>query len=216
MRSGRAVGRFGLRSWQSRHEIKLPATNTVQLDQLIVYSNSPLPAKHRLLEELNSLREAVNSKLALPPSDEKIHVYLFSEAAELRTYVQKHYPGFPDRRAMFIETDTQLRGVCLLGRPGGRGSAARGRPWISAFGRAADSAVARRRAGRVLRSAARQPRLEPRTRAANHRSLQIGLAAEHGPAGKPGIGRQDGSARLRRSLGLGALDAWKPRPSGCR
>ncbi len=105
----------GCASWQNRHEIKLPATNTVQLDQLIVYSNSPLPAKHRLLEELNSLREAVNSKLALPPSDEKIHVYLFAEAAELRTYVQKHYPGFPDRRAMFIETDTQLEVYAFWG-----------------------------------------------------------------------------------------------------
>ena len=105
----------GCASWQSRHEIKLPATNTVQLDQLIVHSNSPLPAKHRLLEELNSLREAVNGKLTLPPSDEKIHVYLFSEAAELRTYVQKNYPGFPDRRAMFIESDTQLEVYAFWG-----------------------------------------------------------------------------------------------------
>jgi Protein of unknown function (DUF1570) len=105
----------GCASWQNRHEIKLPASNTVELDQLVVHSNSPLPAKHRLLDELNNLRGAVNDKLGLPPSDEKIHVYLFSEAGQLRTYVQRNYPGFPERRAMFIESDTKLEVYAFWG-----------------------------------------------------------------------------------------------------
>jgi uncharacterized protein DUF1570 len=106
---------LGCASWRVRHPGELPVTNRMQLDQLVVYSDSPLPARHRLLEELNSLRAAVNGKLALPPSDEKIHVYLFAEAARLRTYVKAHYPGFPDRRAMFIESDTRLEVYAFWG-----------------------------------------------------------------------------------------------------
>jgi len=100
----------GCANWRTRGATAggLPTSNRMDFEQLVVYSNSPLPAKHRLLAELDSQRAAVNGKLALPPSDEKIHVYLFGEAALLHTYVHAHWPDFPDRRAMFIETDTRL------------------------------------------------------------------------------------------------------------
>jgi Protein of unknown function (DUF1570) len=105
----------GCATWRARQASQKPMSNTVQLDQLIIYSNSPLPAKHRLLAELNSQRGAVNDKLGLPPSDEKIHVYLFNEASDLRRYVHTHWPDFPDRRAMFIESDTRLEVYAFWG-----------------------------------------------------------------------------------------------------
>ncbi|HTU27425.1 MAG TPA: DUF1570 domain-containing protein [Pirellulales bacterium] len=100
----------GCAAWHVRRDTagKLPAANTMKFDQLVVYSNTALPSRHRLLEELNAQRGTVNAKLGLPASDELIHVYLFNEADDLRAYVRAHWPDFPDRRAMFIETDTRL------------------------------------------------------------------------------------------------------------
>jgi hypothetical protein len=88
---------------------KLPqATNTV-LDQLVVYSDSTLPQRHRLLEELNGQRGLLRTKLNLAPSDERIHVYLFDSADELKSFMRVKHPDFPDRRAFFVETDTRLQ-----------------------------------------------------------------------------------------------------------
>jgi hypothetical protein len=74
----------------------------------VVFSNSPLPAHHRLLEELQAQRAQLSTKLALPTSDEPIHVYLFPTAQELEAYMRVHFPGLPKRRAFFVESDTRL------------------------------------------------------------------------------------------------------------
>ncbi len=74
-----------------------------------MYSDSSLPHRHRLLEELNSQRNLVRSKLNLTTSDERIYVYLFASADELKSFVRTKYPDFPDRRAFFVETDTRLQ-----------------------------------------------------------------------------------------------------------
>ncbi|HEX4146632.1 MAG TPA: DUF1570 domain-containing protein [Pirellulales bacterium] len=106
----------GCATWHIRRDAqKLPVANTMKFDQLVVYSNTPLPARHRLLDELNAQRGTVNGKLGLPPSDELIHVYLFNEASDLRAYVRAHYPDFPERRAMFIESDTRLEVYAFWG-----------------------------------------------------------------------------------------------------
>ena len=86
---------------------KSQATSTV-LDQLVVFSDSSLPQRHRLLEELNGQRGLLRSKLNLASSDERIYVYLFGSADELKTFLRAKYPAFPDRRAFFVETDTRL------------------------------------------------------------------------------------------------------------
>src|ERR1700674_448437 len=51
----------------------LPTHNSIVLDQLVVFSDSPLPEHHRLLEELRSQRTLVSTKLGLPISDEPVH-----------------------------------------------------------------------------------------------------------------------------------------------
>lgn len=86
----------------------LPHRNSVVLDQLWVYSDLFLPQHHRLLDELNSLRKTLASKLSLPMSDEPVYVYLFSTADDFRRFVHKNYPEFPSRRAFFVESDTRL------------------------------------------------------------------------------------------------------------
>jgi len=96
----------GCAGW--RHGSELPARNSMVLDQLVVFSDSPLPKNHRLLEELRGLRTVVSTKLGLPISDEPIHVYLFPKADKFAAFMRRHHPNLPARRAYFVETDTRL------------------------------------------------------------------------------------------------------------
>jgi hypothetical protein len=86
----------------------LPDRHGVELDQLVVHSNFELPGQHRLLQELNAQRADLSFKLGLPISDEPIHVYLFADAERFGRFMSHRFPDFPDRRAFFVETDTQL------------------------------------------------------------------------------------------------------------
>lgn len=86
----------------------LPLKNNMILDQLVVFSDTPLPSHHRLLEEIRTQRTQLSTKLGLPLSDEPIHVYLFPSAERLEAYMKVHYPKLPKRRAFFVESDTRL------------------------------------------------------------------------------------------------------------
>ena len=77
-------------------------------EQLVLHSDFPLPEKHRLIDALNMQRESLCEKLALAPTDEPIHVYLFADDVSYYDYLKYHYPGFPLRRAIFVETDVEL------------------------------------------------------------------------------------------------------------
>lgn len=86
----------------------LPVRYNMVLDQLVIFSDTPLPQNHRLLQELRGLRTQVSTKLALPISDEPIHVYLFPTDDKFAAYLKLHHPSLPSRRAFFVETDTRL------------------------------------------------------------------------------------------------------------
>lgn len=86
----------------------LPGENSLVIEQLVIYTDFRLPKHHRLLAELTALRADLSTKLALPVSDEPIHVYLFETGDEFRRFMNRNYPTFPSRRAFFIETDTRL------------------------------------------------------------------------------------------------------------
>jgi hypothetical protein len=88
---------------------KLPGATSTALDQLVVLSDSSLPQRHRLLDELKAQRTLVCSKLNLAPSDERIYVYLFANGDDLKNFMRARHPDFPDRRAFFVETDTRLQ-----------------------------------------------------------------------------------------------------------
>ncbi|REK15744.1 MAG: DUF1570 domain-containing protein [Planctomycetota bacterium] len=96
----------GCAQWDSRPE--LPVRHSMVLDQLVIFSQTPLPRNHRLLEELRALRTAVSTKLGLPISDEPVHVYLFPSAEKFTEYMRAAHPELPRRRAFFVETDTRL------------------------------------------------------------------------------------------------------------
>ncbi len=77
-------------------------------EQLTIHSDFPLPAHHRLLDDLVALRGDMERRLMLPPSDEPIHVYLFESEERFKGFMRLHHPDFPARRAFFLETDTRL------------------------------------------------------------------------------------------------------------
>lgn len=86
----------------------LPERYAVVRQQLVFHSNFALAAHHRLLEELTARRGDLSRQLGLPASDEPVHVYLFDSAQEFDAFMHRQYPDFPQRRAFFVETDTQL------------------------------------------------------------------------------------------------------------
>jgi hypothetical protein len=88
--------------------LTLPDANTLVRDQLVIHSDFPLAAHHRLFEELTAERADLDRRLGLPQSDEPIHVYLFETAERFQGYMRLHYPRFPDRRAFFVENDFKL------------------------------------------------------------------------------------------------------------
>jgi hypothetical protein len=86
----------------------LPSRHTLVRGQLVIYSDFALPAHHRLVEELAALRGDLLSVLALPGSDEPIHVYLFDSPERFRAFLDRTYAGLPERRAFFLQSDTRL------------------------------------------------------------------------------------------------------------
>jgi hypothetical protein len=87
---------------------KLPERHAVVFDQLVFHSDAALPPNHRLLDDLRQLRGRVETSLELRPSEEPVHVYLFSNKDRFHSFLREDFPEFPDRRAFFIKTDTAL------------------------------------------------------------------------------------------------------------
>jgi hypothetical protein len=86
----------------------LPGRTEVVAGQLVIHADFPLAGQHRLVRELESLRVDVSQELGLPISDEPVHLYLFEDAARYEAFAARQFPGFPARRAFFVETDTTL------------------------------------------------------------------------------------------------------------
>jgi hypothetical protein len=76
--------------------------------QLVIHADFSLPAGHRMISELTSERQLIVDALSIPPGKEPIHVFLFAEERAYRKHVAERYPDFPERRAIFVETDVQL------------------------------------------------------------------------------------------------------------
>ena len=86
----------------------LPTGHTVRLEQLQIHSDAAVPTQHRLFQDLTAQRGELVEKLALPTSDEPIHVYLFGTSERFGEFMARDYPDLPSRRAFFVEADTRL------------------------------------------------------------------------------------------------------------
>lgn len=92
----------------SKVSLTPPDRHTLVCEQLVIHSDFPLTAQHRLLEDLTARRLDLGNRLSLPLSSEPVHVYLFEDADRFNAFIQLHHPRFPERRAFFVETDTRL------------------------------------------------------------------------------------------------------------
>ncbi len=76
--------------------------------QLVLHADFSLPAGHRMVAELTGERQLICDRLGIPAGKEPIHVFLFANEQSYREHVAREFPGFPERRAIFVETDVQL------------------------------------------------------------------------------------------------------------
>lgn len=90
------------------HAPELPNRSEVTAGQLVIHADFPLAEQHRMVRDLESLRSDVSQRLGLPISDESVHLYLFENQQRYEQFASRYFPGFPVRRAFFIETDTRL------------------------------------------------------------------------------------------------------------
>ena len=80
----------------------------VERDHVVLHSDFEVPGSDPLLAELNSLRLAIAQQLSLTPADATVHIYLFSKADGYYDFLSRRFPGFPPRRALFVETPAEL------------------------------------------------------------------------------------------------------------
>jgi hypothetical protein len=86
----------------------LPSRVEIVAGQLVIHTDFPLAEQHRIVRELESLRADVSQQLGLPISDEPVHLYLFENKQRYDAFAASQFPGFPTRRAFFVETETTL------------------------------------------------------------------------------------------------------------
>jgi hypothetical protein len=68
-----------------------------------VHCDFELEQKASLVAEMNSVREDLRLLLEVNPAQPKIHIVLFGTESEYRRYMDKYFPGVPQRRAIFIQ-----------------------------------------------------------------------------------------------------------------
>ncbi len=85
-------------------KVTLPAKNTIRADQLLIVSDIKLLRDNPLIADLKALRRQVSEELELPLGSKPVMVYLFSNELEYTQYLHATFPGYPPRRAYFIQT----------------------------------------------------------------------------------------------------------------
>ncbi|WP_166823688.1 DUF1570 domain-containing protein [Thalassoroseus pseudoceratinae] len=93
-----------------------PSRHSVRSDHLLVLSNFKLPPEHELIVDLEQMRDHITSELQLPPQRREVVVYLFSGQLEYTQYLNRTYPGLPQRRAYFVGTPTELAVFTFWGK----------------------------------------------------------------------------------------------------
>lgn len=103
---GGALSLTGMACATSRQQaqVTLPAKHSIRSDQLLIVSDFRLAKDHPLIDDLKNLRRQVSERLELPLGTKPVMVYLFSNEQEYSQYLQTAFPGYPSRRAYFIQT----------------------------------------------------------------------------------------------------------------
>lgn len=84
--------------------VQLPDRHKLESDQLLVRSDIKLPEDDPLIKDLLAMRQQVSQTLDLPLNSRPVQVYLFGTEETYRKYWAVHFPGYPPRRAYFVQT----------------------------------------------------------------------------------------------------------------
>lgn len=85
-----------------------PVRFSLRSEKLLLLSDFKLDKDHPLIHDLVTLRKQVAVTLDLPLQREEVVVYIFTNEAEYREYLNATYPGLPSRRAYFVGTPKEL------------------------------------------------------------------------------------------------------------
>ena len=88
--------------------IKRPSGHSLRSDHLLLLSDFKIESDHKLVHELERVRERVITELQLPPQRDSVVVYLFEDEDSYRRYLSATWPGLPPRRAYFVGTPREL------------------------------------------------------------------------------------------------------------
>jgi len=93
-------------AWQNRGV--LPERFSAVRQPIVIHSDIEIRGASALLDELAAQQGELCRRLGLPALRDQVHVYVFDSAEKLHTFIQTRHPTFPDRRAFFVETETEL------------------------------------------------------------------------------------------------------------
>ncbi len=74
-----------------------------QVGDFSIHSDFDFRERVDLIDDLQRLRGDLESSLGITIARERIHLILFATSSRYRSYLRKHFPGIPDRRALFIK-----------------------------------------------------------------------------------------------------------------
>lgn len=94
--------------WNRQPPTGLPARHKFTANQLVVQSDVRLPKNHKLIADLEGLREDLARTLELPLQKQPVTIYLFGDEVRYAQYLQTAYPNLPPRRAYFVGTADEL------------------------------------------------------------------------------------------------------------
>lgn len=69
----------------------------------ICHANFSLADHQSLLAELGQLQSALADTLGVAEAKEQMHLFLFSDRQTYEAYLQRYFPGVPQRRALFVK-----------------------------------------------------------------------------------------------------------------
>ena len=88
--------------------VERPVKHVAAGDGFVIQTDFPLTSSSPLVRELNDLRTEITRVLKLPEQRDPVTVYLFSDEASYRRYMQTTWPNLPPRRAYFVGTSREL------------------------------------------------------------------------------------------------------------
>lgn len=85
-----------------------PFQVAVERPNVVLHSDKPLEDSNKLLAEVAETRASIQNTLRLRLAEQPVHIYLFDDEDAYAAFVRKHFPEFPYRRALFVESTAEL------------------------------------------------------------------------------------------------------------